>query len=728
MEQIGNRQRRFSLSKQFLSRFLALCVFAFACSAAAVWLYPGISGSKYVFNFNLTSNLYRYRIILIRWLLLLPPFMLVLSWPLFGFRKVNDFLHRHRFLIGALIVLAAVVLNINGSSLNIWNGYLQGDESDGIVFGEPRTIRSDEWVVNTPRAFSQSYNGHGYFNALYGNQPSDMFIIKDTPVWALAEIFRPFHWGYLVLGNSRGLAFYWSARLVVLFLATYELCLLLTEKKNRGVAVIGASLVTFAPFIQWWLAVNSLPEMLIAAFVSIVLLNRYLTDHSSMHRALCALVIMICAGMFILCLYPAWQIPLFYVLAALIIWQIVKYWGNIRVSRKDVLNLVWIVALFVVVLGSVLVMSSSTIRDTMHTLYPGRREVTGGDLPWAKLMGGIGTLILPFRSHPDLINPTETALFIDLFPIGLLVTVFNCVKKRSCDVLDALLVCILALDVIYSCVGLPLWLAKILILTPVSGGRMVVGMAVINIILLVKSLYERTWRLPVWATCVCALVYAALSTLASKECLPHKTGNDPYMSRPILALVFIIGVIFVLALLLDTAILKKTMTILMVATLACSGLAVNPTQYASRAIDSQPIISEIEKIDPNKKGVWATTEWIYPQLLAANGIQSVNTVNVTPNWKLWKKLDPNGKNQRFYNRYAFLDVHFTGYRADGTVKYKKSGEDHIQIFISPKQAHKIGINYILTGDDLSTIHDSEYEYLRMGDKVSGLYVYRLVHR
>ena len=59
-----------------------------------------------------------------------------------------------------------------------------------------------------------------------------MFIIKDAPAWFPTEVFRPFHWGYLLLGSSAGLAFYWSARLIVLFLSTYQFFLCVGSDKK----------------------------------------------------------------------------------------------------------------------------------------------------------------------------------------------------------------------------------------------------------------------------------------------------------------------------------------------------------------------------------------------------------------------------------------------------------------------------------------------------------------
>ncbi|MCI2182207.1 MAG: hypothetical protein LKK52_05700, partial [Bifidobacterium psychraerophilum] len=366
---------------------LAVCT-AFGASAV-VLIYP--VASKYLFHTELADPQSLY-ILAIRWILVAPVCALLFSWWVFGWHKVNDFLHRRRFLIGALIIALFVILNINNSSLGYWDVILGKPAGNGLVFGTPRSIRSDEFIVNTPLAFSQRYNGYAYFSTLFGNRTTDMFIIKDAPVWTAAEIFRPFHWGYLLLGSERGLAFYSSARLVVLFLVSYQFFLLITKsggqqnelgesqpaREHRGLSLIGAALVACAPVVQWWYAVNGLVEMIIATFLSVLLFSLYLRTHQGWKRFALGLGIMLCAGMFILTLYPAWQIPLIFILLILVAWLIVTHWGTIAMRPWDWASVVVTLLVFSALLLTVLRSSLPTIQATMNTVYPGSRESNGG--------------------------------------------------------------------------------------------------------------------------------------------------------------------------------------------------------------------------------------------------------------------------------------------------------------------------------------------------------------
>lgn len=123
--------------------------------------------------------------------------------------KILDFIYKYRFIIAILLIIVGVLFKLHGSSINIWNlssdcpdGVLEtGIDNSSILLGQPRAIRSDEWAVTTPLIFSQSLNGFKYFsNALRGGSTTDAFSIYGLPVFSLAEIFRPFHLGYLIFG------------------------------------------------------------------------------------------------------------------------------------------------------------------------------------------------------------------------------------------------------------------------------------------------------------------------------------------------------------------------------------------------------------------------------------------------------------------------------------------------------------------------------------------------
>ena len=79
--------------------------------------------------------------------------------------KIADFVYRWRYIIGAVAVLLLVAFNISGSSIHFWSNYIQTD-SNGVLLGNARSIRSDEWVVSTPFAFSQVASGLKYFASM----------------------------------------------------------------------------------------------------------------------------------------------------------------------------------------------------------------------------------------------------------------------------------------------------------------------------------------------------------------------------------------------------------------------------------------------------------------------------------------------------------------------------------------------------------------------------------
>ena len=62
--------------------------------------------------------------------------------------KIIDFCLKYRYLIALIVFITLVACKINFSSVDSWQTYIfGGDKVDGVLFGQYRTIRSDEWVV-----------------------------------------------------------------------------------------------------------------------------------------------------------------------------------------------------------------------------------------------------------------------------------------------------------------------------------------------------------------------------------------------------------------------------------------------------------------------------------------------------------------------------------------------------------------------------------------------------
>ena len=110
--------------------------------------------------------------------------------------KINlifDKMYKYRFVIAIILLLLLIMLNLNGSSIGIWNIHFGKDPNEGVLIGNSRKIRHDEYVVNTMMAFSQYKNDFGFIsNHLRGSEITNMFMVYGQPVKDIAILFRLF--------------------------------------------------------------------------------------------------------------------------------------------------------------------------------------------------------------------------------------------------------------------------------------------------------------------------------------------------------------------------------------------------------------------------------------------------------------------------------------------------------------------------------------------------------
>ncbi len=128
-----------------------------------------------------------------------------------SFEKIVKF----RYLFGAITVAVFVITDINLSSISIWAGRLGEPDKAGLLFGQARWVRSDEYNVSSLWFISQSSNGWGPFSSSLVGGGVDTRLIYNCPSWAVATIFRPSLWGFLLFGASRGLAWKSILRIVL---------------------------------------------------------------------------------------------------------------------------------------------------------------------------------------------------------------------------------------------------------------------------------------------------------------------------------------------------------------------------------------------------------------------------------------------------------------------------------------------------------------------------------
>lgn len=124
--------------------------------------------------------------------------------------KVIEKIVRCRLVIALVLIILGVAFNINGSSFSLWSVCSPPYEDTGLIAGEARDIRIDEWGCLTPMTLSQARGEHpfSWFSYIIRGGNTDVFMVYSLPVRTPAIIFHPFLIGYLIFGMERGLSFF----------------------------------------------------------------------------------------------------------------------------------------------------------------------------------------------------------------------------------------------------------------------------------------------------------------------------------------------------------------------------------------------------------------------------------------------------------------------------------------------------------------------------------------
>ena len=654
-----------------------------------------------------------------------------------------------RYPIALVLLVGLVVAGVSGSSLALWGTLLDGSTNadlQGVLLGIPRSIRSDEFAVFTPMAFSQSHNAYASISEITRGVPTDLTLIYAQPSWALSTVFRPFLWGYLVLGSARGLSFFWYGRAIALFLVSFEFGRFIT-RDNRSAALAYALLVSLSPIVQWWFSVNGTVELLVFSQGGILAFGSFLRATSLARRVSMAALAAYAAGCFVMIIYPAWQVSFAYVIVAFCIADVVycrmhdrgalaRGIGVGRAFASYWLVLLCMLAVVFALIGVCLMSSQDVIQAVGNTAYPGKRVETGGGLA-PLLFDWVGSWLYPLAADQVVPNACERASAFTLFPLGALIGVAALVKRR-----DPYLIALFVAGTIllaFGLMGFPEWLAKVTLLSNVTTQRLVFALGVVNIVLLVRgcailnesanegeapavktrgvgvrsqearasstrgasvrdkgaSVAENPWskRLPVGVLVAFSVAFGVFAAFMM------------WLNSPAMAFTLFLVLAAVLVALATFAALSFAAGRSGASNLACvavvlalAGLCVNPLQQGVSALEDNAVLQEAAHIvEQEPDAVWAGSSWLAGQALITTGAHTISSVAIYPDLNTWQAIDPTGTFEDTYNRYAHIAVNPT----QGATSFTLEGPDSFAVDLNANDTEKLGIDYWLAEDDLT---------------------------
>lgn len=604
--------------------------------------------------------------------------------------KIIDFCLKYRYLIALIVFITLVACKINFSSVDSWQTYIfGGDKVDGVILGQYRTIRSDEWVVQTPYAISQA-NADGYFE-LYNNNIGEgaNMILGEAPVFDITILARPLLWGYLLFGEEYGFSWYWSLKMVMLFMVSFELALMLS-KKDRILSIAGAIWLALTPGLMWWLS-TAIVDSYIFGFTIVILFNYYMNnlDWKLRKKVLIAIAMALAIPAFAFALYPAIQVPFALIMAVFIIGGFVKHWQNLKKQDFIIMGLTIFATLLLI--ARFIAISWNDIKLMTSTVYPGARFETGGDV------GIIDTLakglLNIFTPYVDLLkNPCEAAFAY--FPIiGLaIVAIYNLkgIKQKIKQVDTWIIIALVLVFILLAAfvfIGLPKILAGVtlLYLSPAKRAKVVLGILgiMLSIIFMKKMSDKKIQIFKWWQAGIISLIVVGIVYIIFRLSEYYHTETLTYARYLIVfAIAFFMTYFFI-------RFNKKVFCVIMIAVAILAGGTVNPIVRGMDVLHKTELATEIQKVvEQDKEAKWIALNNVYAQYLIANGAKTLNGVNRYPNHKMIDILDPNKEYEEVWNRYAHIIINL-GYET----KFNLDAKDVYDVTLTYEDLKKLEVKY-----------------------------------
>lgn len=633
---------------------------------------------------------------------------------------IIDRIIKARFILALIAFILILVFKLHGSSINMWDEYVsdyaEGADSQSLILGKPRPIRSDEWMVQTPYSLSQTQTGLKNHNEVITVDGQNMVVGYNSPALNLATLAKPFTWGYVLLGKERGLSWYWGIKLIGLILLSFEIGLILT-KRNKYLALLTSIWIPFSAAIQWWF-VSPVGDLTFFTFGFLVGIYNYFYYHSDKRQRLfCSLLASFSASGFILVLYPALQVPLGYLILLFLVAFFIEFRRKVTLDKFDTLFIGLAVLLTGLVVGVSLVTSWESLMGVMHTIYPGNRMSVGGLLPKKDVFLFLTNWRMPFQ---DVVyeNNSELSSFYHFFFVILCLSPWIFYKKIKENLYGFFLFVFCLFNLLWLSLPFPSFFAKVTLWSYVPEERANLAFGFSSILLsiwFIQYLWERkkiSWlgQLAIIGINLGLYFYAL-----------YKGNLRLYLSR--MDILLILGVAGILIFLLLNK-RKYLFSLLLLGVVLFTGTTVNPVVKGVAPIYEKRIaqaVMKIEKEDPDQ--LWAGERMMHA-FLPMLGVHTFNGTAFTPNLDSWEPLDPTGKYENIYNRYSHIYVEI----ANKKTQFELLNADAFKVNLSLEDLKKYKIKYLVTYETIDQLATNSIQLKQLyGPDTNNGYIYQVIY-
>ncbi|WP_420341477.1 DUF7657 domain-containing protein [Vibrio vulnificus] len=544
------------------------------------------------------------------------------------------------------ITIFAITPSSYGIVLNMF-----GYNGEGLLWGTPRPIRSDEWSVWTPYMQMAVLNDFGRFNEL-STYHQDLRGFNALPLWDWALVFKPLMWPFWLLEPARAFALHHGLVIVAFLIGWKRLiirCLqdLLSDTKLQEIiAALFSILLFFTGFVQfWWTTLG--PVLAFSPWLLLLILK---WRHNVKHYIALGYV----ATVWLLShTYPPIIVSIAYFGLLLLCVHKSDWW------RSSPVQLISTALVCLAAVAVALVYYKDVIPVMMDTVYPGQRVSKGGESNWFMWL----STLLPYMTHSNFhnligMNICEVGAIASLLPMVAVSFIkpdlSNATTKRA--VIGS--VVLLVICAVWMLLPVPSFLAKVTLLYQIPGNRMLfLSGLVFNylaLIVIVTGELRVSWKrgMLFFLFLVVAIAIPSLLSLIDFG----KKSLFELSSLVALAVLFYIS-----RKSNSKRYIKAAVVLIAVIPNVLSYAWFNPAQSAFPIFDlhSRKEVSALQATALEEEPHWVVSRDYRGAILSGMGLNSFVSVLIQPQLKLFREMYPDMNETDFnhvFNRYGHVSL------------------------------------------------------------------------
>ncbi len=509
-----------------------------------------------------------------------------------------------------------------------------------------------------------------------------------APVWDWT-VFGQFHnWGYFLFGASRGLAWSWWTRFLLLPLFLY-LFLLKWCDGDKLVAFAGSAAVTLGAPTQWW--DTTVPYHLAYLFAVPVFLRLTLASRRIWTGVLSAFGLFVSLASFFFVMYPPFTMLL---LPALAIVSVFEMKGAAAQTKR---YNVFLASLAAVALAAELVYFISVHAEVLSTIressYPGSRFFRGGSFKFLceRTLADVMSFCSTFVHGHNNLNKCVISEYVGLsVPIAFGMAFFA--WKRRLDGFAFSLLAYVVLLFAWCLFEWPTCLARWtgFYLVPPRRASVVGGFVMLVCALRWITFGKDRPPVPAWIAFAAAGVFFGFRCVAL--CV-HGEIAAWFRESPVKISLLVSGL--ALSAFSAYGILMRRRVLFAVSLLLFSvatGAFVHPLSSGLSPVFDKQLSKTILEIDAARPGVWTANDRVVAQLPVALGLHAYSGTQQYCDVPYWNIVDPEKKRRSVWNRYGHRYV--TDFEGKGVLENRKR-MDAMFYSLDEEATRSLGIKYVI---------------------------------